>query len=361
MKVLITFPHAGMLGGVAGYGRILRPYFPQDIHYCTVGSRSDTETATVVKLAWRLLRDYAAILWSLLRFRPKVLHINPSFGRKALLRDALPLLIARLFRIRVLVFFHGWDTRYSARLTQTSKRLLRATWFRADAVVVLANAFAAELRSLGYTGPIHVETTAVADDLLGTEPSNAMLRDRAAAPFTILFLARLEKAKGVMEALEAYALLKPRYPQVRMTMAGDGCARELAMQWVAERGLTDVSFPGYLRGQAKVAALSSASCYLFPSHSEGMPTSLLEAMAAGLPVITRPVGGIPDFFQDGIMGFIVADGAPERLAEGVQTLIEDPERARRMALLNQAYARKRFAASDVARRLNDIYKSLAPG
>lgn len=360
MKVLVTFPHSSMRGGVAGYGRILREYLPADVHYCTVGARSDTETPTGMKLAWRLAGDYLAIVWAMVRFRPKVLHVNPSFGPRALLRDALPILLMKLFRGRVLVFFHGWDPGYSSQLSPAMKRLLRTTWLRADAVIVLASPFAKEWREIGYTGPIHVETTAVENYLFEAGPSHALLRRQATEPFTILFLARLEQAKGVMDALECYALLKPRYPQLRMIMAGDGLARSDAIHWVAERHLADVTFPGYLRGDAKLAALASASCYLFPSHhNEGMPTSVLEAMAAGLPVITHPVGGLPDFFQDGIMGFIVADSTPARLAERLQTLIEDPERTREIAQQNQVYARKRFAASDIARRLQKIYRDLS--
>jgi glycosyltransferase involved in cell wall biosynthesis len=89
-----------------------------------------------------------------------------------------------------------------------------------------------------------------------------------------------------------------------------------------------------------------------------MPNAVLEAMAAGLPVVTSRVGGIRDFFEDGVMGFSTEGVSVTELAAHMEKLIADPSLRERIGAHNRAYARERFAASKVAARLMDIYRSV---
>lgn len=82
-----------------------------------------------------------------------------------------------------------------------------------------------------------------------------------------------------------------------------------------------------------------------------MPTSVLEAMAFGLPVVTRPVGGLVDFFEDGKMGYLVESLDATDFAEKVLDLIEGIDKARAMSVYNWGYARQHFLASKVAKEL----------
>jgi glycosyltransferase involved in cell wall biosynthesis len=86
-----------------------------------------------------------------------------------------------------------------------------------------------------------------------------------------------------------------------------------------------------------------------------MATSVLEAMSYGLPVITRPVGGIADFFQDGTMGFLTESCDPAVLAALTERLIVDPTLRLHIGAFNRRYAREHFAASVVAQRIQRIY------
>lgn len=89
-----------------------------------------------------------------------------------------------------------------------------------------------------------------------------------------------------------------------------------------------------------------------------MPSSVLEAMAFGLPVITRPVGGLKDFFEDGKMGFITESKAPEAFADLMEKLITDCDDRKKIARYNQRYAREHFMASKVAKRIENIYREI---
>jgi len=176
--------------------------------------------------------------------------------------------------------------------------------------------------------------------------------------FKILFLARVEVAKGVFEALETYQILKQQYPGLSLVVAGAGTQLEKATTLVQNRQLADVSFAGEIHGEAKYAVLRAADAYLFPSHSEGLPISVLEAMACGLPVVTRSVGGLQDFFEHGKMGFITASREPRVFASLLSRLIQDPMLRSRMSAFNHAYAREHFTAPQIAAQLGRVYRLL---
>lgn len=280
-----------------------------------------------------------------------VVHLNPSIGSKALVRDGLLLLAARLRRKKTIVFAHGWDPRFEPRLRRFVT-LFRFVFGRADAFVVLGSPFAAKLRGLGFNGRIVVQRAPIDD---------ALLADAAAAPprgspdFTLLFLARVEKEKGIYEVLETFKLLRSRYPRIRLLVAGDGSERKRA----ASADLEGVTFLGNVDGSQKFRAFRSADAYLLPSHHEGLPISVLEAMAYGLPVVASAVGALPDFFEDGAMGFLVAGPDPPALAAAISRLIEEPELISRIRRFNRQYAPAFFSGRRIAGQLEELYRDVA--
>jgi len=177
--------------------------------------------------------------------------------------------------------------------------------------------------------------------------------------FNILFLSRIEREKGIYEAIDAFGILKSRHHSATLTIAGDGGELSKARAYVLSRGIEGVEFTGYLRGAEKSKVFSQADVYLFPTYyGEGMPISVLEAMAYGLPVITRPVGGLKDFFEDGKMGFATESKSPEDFARILDDLAFDHDLRSRIRAYNIAYAKERFPASKVASRIKDIYRKV---
>ena len=110
--------------------------------------------------------------------------------------------------------------------------------------------------------------------------------------------------------------------------------------------------------EEKRKVFDASDVYLFPSHEEGMPISVLEAMAFGLPIVTRPVGALKDFFEDGKHGFITESRSPEILASLLEKLISNKKLRHDISNYNFHYARTRFLASKVSKRLENIYSSL---
>ena len=195
--------------------------------------------------------------------------------------------------------------------------------------------------------------TAVEDDVLIAAPAQPR---PASMPFNVLFLARLEESKGVMTALAVHQLLRARGRSVELTIAGDGSAAAAVRQHIKEAAIDGVRLVGYVRGAAKIAALRAADVYLFPTeYGEGLPISILEAMAMQLPVVTRPVGGIADFFVDGEMGFVSESLDPTVFADSVERLMDDERLREWIGVQNRAVVRNHFTGGCVAANLQVIY------
>jgi glycosyltransferase involved in cell wall biosynthesis len=358
MKVLVTVPSQKLLGGVANYYREMRNHLPAEVEYFVVGARGGR--GRFVYNIIRPLVDYRRFAGTLRRNRYDLVHVNPSLVWKAVIRDGIHILLARMLGCRVLVFFRGWDKGCERSIARYFKIPFRFVYFRATAMIVLADEFARHLRDMGYRGPIHLETT-LAEEQIFQQPEGQS-QANAGNPrgrCHILYLSRLEEGKGVQETLEMFQALKAHHPEISLTIAGDGSLLQSARACVAKRGLVDVSLPGRVDGPDKITLLFDTDIFLFPSsYGEGMPNAVLEAMAAGLPVVTSRVGGIRDFFEDGVMGFSTEGVSVTELAAHMEKLIADPSLRERIGAHNRAYARERFAASKVAARLMDIYRSV---
>jgi glycosyltransferase involved in cell wall biosynthesis len=157
------------------------------------------------------------------------------------------------------------------------------------------------------------------------------------------------RKKGVFEAVDAYWDLRRRHPTATLTIAGEGADLESVKTYVRDSSIPDVFFAGFVTGSSKAEAFGEADVYLFPTYSEGMPLSVLEAMAHGLPIVTRPVGALRDFFEDKRMGFIIESLAPRDIADALEHLLTNRDLCLSVGKYNHEYAKKHFSAKGVAR------------
>lgn len=177
-------------------------------------------------------------------------------------------------------------------------------------------------------------------------------------PNLILFLGRLEAAKGIFDLLEAVAALRAAVPDARLVCAGDG--NRIAVARYAERlGIADaVKFTGWVGPSGKRALLETAAVFALPSYREGLPSGLCEAMAAGVPVVASAVGGIPEVLTDGVSGFLVAPGDKATLERHLRSLLTDRTLAARIGGAARETARLRFSPERSLARLEEVYGAL---
>jgi glycosyltransferase involved in cell wall biosynthesis len=175
--------------------------------------------------------------------------------------------------------------------------------------------------------------------------------DPRADPPVVLALGRLGPDKGSYLLLAAFAAIAQRHPAATVVMAGDGEV-EGVLAAARAAGLADrVSVPGWVDRAEVDRLLRTATVFALPSRIEGLPMSMLEAMAHGLPVVVTPVGGIPDVVTDGVDGRLVRPDDPEGLAAALDSLLSDREAAARLGAAARRVMAEEYEIHVVAERV----------
>lgn len=177
-------------------------------------------------------------------------------------------------------------------------------------------------------------------------------------PFTVGFLGRLEKQKGVSYLIEAAALVKRRNPQIRFLVAGDGKLRCELERLSSKLNVADVvKFVGWQSDG--VAFLKTIDVMAMPSLWEAFGLSAAEAMAIEKPVVASHVDGLPEVVEDGVTGILVPPAQPEPLAQALLQLADDPARRRAMGAHGRNRVEQRFSLDSMIERHEAFYERLA--
>jgi hypothetical protein len=170
------------------------------------------------------------------------------------------------------------------------------------------------------------------------------IRDETRA--VVAYVGKLSRRKGVDDLLLAARDIVRAEPSVELVLAGgwDPEAYQAdTEQFVRESDLSSFThFPGPISGETKATLLARAWVLVVPSHSEGHPWIILEAMSAGVPVVTTDTGATAETVLDGICGFVVPVGNSRALAERVITILQDPDLWIRMSRESEQRYRDRY-------------------
>ncbi|HMO06546.1 MAG TPA: glycosyltransferase [Paracoccaceae bacterium] len=179
----------------------------------------------------------------------------------------------------------------------------------------------------------------------------------------LVFVGRLDTQKGLPVLVEALALAAPRHPGLRVTLVGGGPLRPALERQVAKAGLSrNVTFAGWQDEAGVRAALAAAQALVVPSFAEGLPVVIMEAMAAGRPVIATAIAGIPELVKPGETGWLVPAGRAAPLAEAIATLAETtPDRLATMGAAARMRVLARHDVSASAERLERLFRAVAGG
>jgi colanic acid/amylovoran biosynthesis glycosyltransferase len=189
--------------------------------------------------------------------------------------------------------------------------------------------------------------------------------DRAVPPdgaWHFVQACRLIDKKGIDDALHAFARFTATYPRAKFTLAGEGPLREPMEKLSEELGLKDrVKFAGFLSGPDLCGLYRQAHVFIHPSrmtedqNQEGVPNSMLEAMATGLPVLATRHGGIPEAVRDGTDGFLMAERDRDALFDAMLKLVADPGRWQSMGRAASAQVREKFESAMHIEKLENAY------
>lgn len=338
-KLMITVPLAKN-GGVREVYKLL------DLDNLGVGSyfsvHSDVNReSSVISLVMRLIRKYLEFYREVANY--DMVLLNPSLLPKSYLRDAGFAIITRLRGKKLVVFWHGWLDEYEEKIKGSFwlKQYYALSFARAQGIIILGSVFKRKLSSLGP--PPKVPTLQfynIVDDHYLAD-FDIRKRFEPKEKFTLLFLSRIYKHKGVYIAIDTFRALCAAFPQrqFELVIAGDGKELENAKTYVRENAIEGVVFPGFVSGREKHETLKNGDLFIFPTYfPEGLPLAVLEAMLYGMPVVTRPVAGLPDIVENGVNGYLVESLDIADFLEPVKKLVMDEDHYRQVCANNHEFA-----------------------
>lgn len=290
--------------------------------------------------------------WLVALRRVDVLHVHLAHGG-SVVRKALPLAAARRANVPTVVHAHSYDfAGWFDGLRPAVQRLVRRVLV-ADQWLVLGRRHVEE-----YAGRLRVpvERIAVLNNAVPIPPvavEHANI-DRVHA----VSLGRLGVRKGSYDLIEAVgALDDDMRARLRMTLAGDGEVDEVRAA-VAAAGLGDtIDVVGWLDPAARDDLLRDAHIFVLPSHDEGLPMALLEAMAYGLAPVTTLVGSIDEAITDRVTGLVVAPGRPEQITDALHELLKDSDLRATLGAAARVRARD-FGLDRWYQRLTQLWTAL---
>lgn len=294
-----------------------------------------------------LVKALLSFFWCLCTKRVTLVHIHAamrgSFWRKGLFSS-----LARLFGIPVVLHLHGSEMKpFYNSLSPFFQKLVRRHLEKATRVIVLSESWRSFVASIAPAARITVVPNYV------TIPDLPAPSDRK--PQDILFLGLIGPRKGTFDLIHAFATIAPQYPDARLIIGGNGQVEE-ARQLVQQLGMeTRINLAGWVGPEEKKVLLDSSGIYVLPSYNEGLPMSVLEAMAAGLAVVTTKVGGIPELITDKVDGLLIEAGDRVALADAMASILGDNENRLRLAQGGRERVKSHYSDEVMLPVLDRIY------
>ena len=270
--------------------------------------------------------------------------------------------LAGLGRVRPWVAFHHGYTATDRKM-HVYNQLDRWSLPRAARVITVCGPFAEQLEHLGVAPErIRVRHNSITAPAPVSEAERLALRKSlgvAEGERMVLAVGRLSREKGHVDLVRALAAMRRLAPALalKLVLVGEGPERARVAAEAHASGLAErVIFAGQTNEVRHFYA--AAEVLALPSHSEGSPNVLLEAMAAGLPVVATRVGGVPEIATDGENALIVPPRNTAALASALTRLLTDPALASRLGTSAQSLVITRFSPEAYARSLVNIYRDL---
>lgn len=317
---------------------------------------------------WRAFRSLCRLFWACLCFRPQKVYllINPS--RAGFLRDAVAVLISKFFFCKVIGHYHGSRFQHFYETAPLGCRfVIRTVLGRLHGIMVQAERLKSVFSGLIPESKITVLYNGVSDECLERGSKTSGLRKtRKRNPVTFLFLNHIAFTKGFYDLMTAYYRLLEEKKKIRLLVAGDFILNpktqlefleephrrfyqkhhpeihRAMLDFVRDNPSSGVEYHGLVSGERKFLLFEEADVLVLPSHTEGFPNVVLEAMAFGLGLIVTPVGALPEILKEPDNALFVERGNTKTLLKQMERLIELPSLCLQMGKNNRELVAQKY-------------------
>ncbi len=291
-------------------------------------------------------------------FRPDLVHIHASFG-PSFYRMQPFLYMAKICGIPVVDHCHGadFDTFY-VNASERKKRRIRKVYRDFDKVIVLSDEWKEKFLKV-----VGAERIVVIHNYCKPKAPEEVekLVEKRFSEKRVLFLGEIGKRKGGFDFADIIKKTCEKMEGVKFDICGDGSREDVdSIKADIKRNnpSAKVIFPGWVRDKVKDRHLSQAAVFMLPSYNEGMPMSILDAMAYGLPVASTNIGGIPQLVKDGESGFLAQPGDADKISDGIAALLTDIDKYRAFSLNSLLFASENYGFDVHLKKLEEVYESV---
>ena len=347
-KIVHVGPGLAVRGGISAVERLIIDSISRHVQVEHVAT---TEGGGIL----RRTRVFGAALWRIhciLRDKgPCIFHVHFASRGSTLRKCIVSLMVLRASGRLVLHAHGGGFAGFFSNLPKPLQDRVARTFRRSHGFVVLSSQW-----QEFYATQLALRRDRIQVMVNPTNPPNLVPDRSRRDSVQFLFLGRIDDNKGAFELLDAYrALPATSRAAARLVFAGDGRVEELRRR-AAEIG-PDVVVHSWVDHEERNHLLAASDVLVLPSHHEGVPMAILEAMAYGLPVIATPVGGIPDVIGHGREGLLVEAGNRAALTTALARMVAEP--ALRMSLGRGARATaESLSVTNYGQRLLAFYQTI---
>lgn len=343
-KVLVVGSAPESTGGVASVLRLCEKMPMWEKYSCYwLGSQLHGSYYVKIKYALTAWLKALIIIW-----KYDIVHFHTTPDKLGLLIQLPILLLAKIGRKKTIIHIHVGN-----QLENHVDNGLFNWWMnRCDMVVLLAKKWQQLLvdKYKNLKTPIRVIYNA--SESLTPIPFEE--REKC-----IIYVGSLNPNKAPDLLLKAWERIHMKYPDWKVKFCGGSILLEDSKKMAKNMGIDDsVCFMGFCRGNALKEAFSKASIYVMCSYNEGFPMSVLEAWEYGIPVVSTPVGGLPDVIEEGKNCLTFGFGDYEVLANCLSALIEDQNLRRDMSNFSKNFVEDTFSLNIISKDFVDLYDKL---
>jgi glycosyltransferase involved in cell wall biosynthesis len=353
--ILITAPSLDTKNNVSGVSSVTNFIISNNPEYkyrhFELG-RKDEEKRNI---AWMLRLAGMCFKWvkAVSSKQNSLVHFNFALSKASVIRDAPLVLIAKLSGKKLIIHLHGGDYLFSKEAPGWMKRLLKKIFSGKTPVIVLSD----EEKKI-VEEKFAAKNITVLPNCIDLKEAVEYKREfNKNAVIKLLFLGRISTAKGLDIIYEALKKLKEKNIIFEFIMAGAGPEEKEYTNLFAQLLGSNFVFKGVVSGNTKTTLLKECDIFLLPSKFEGLPMSLLEAMAFGLVPVVTNVGSISFVVKNNANGVITAlnDSTAERVAAATEKLINDNLLLQQLSVAASAHIFNNYSAREYIKCLNEVY------
>lgn len=360
-KILIVGSYPPPYGGIAVLVKEILNSRLKDKYaliHCRTGSRDVTVASKeiCIRSIIRLIHDHLFLIYLLVKHSPRVVNLySPAF--LGFWSKSILAIVSKLFRKKTVIHIHSakFDSWYN-NASQIKKWLIRFLLNRVDIIVVEGGIWKTFFKQIVPESKLVIIPNCV--HLSNFKKTKKSKRENK---ITVLFPGSLCERKGVFDILKAIPLVIKEEKNIKFIFGGCSSNEEeiKILEIIKSQHLENyTAFIGEYTDKNKAEIYGSADIFILPSYAEGLPISMLDAMASGLPIISTRVAAIPEVIDDRVNGFLIEPGDYKALAERILILTKDRNLRKKMGKNNIEKIRKNYDFSSMVKNFDELQQKL---